>query len=412
MTYLAFGEGDKARTVFRPYRLVPGPSPVLFFRDRTLSDRIGFSYASWDAEQAAADFVARLRAIRSAAPDEDLVVPVILDGENAWETYPENGAPFLRALAAALANADGLVVVKPSEIVATVEPRPLPHLVAGSWVDGNFRTWIGAPAKNRAWDLLVKVREELADDVANAPALSPPDVLRGDAPPAAVAKAALFAAEASDWFWWFGDDHSSAHDAVFDALFRGHLVTACRALGREAPAELEHPIERRVAAPAVLPTEPISPQIDGRLPDFFEWLGAGRYSARPKGTMARGLGAIREILFGGDASGRSIYLCLHPTVSPASTSLADHRLRVLFAGPDSETRETHDLPLTPGVSGADGCLVGVGRLVEVALPRPKESAGGAVTFRILLLDGEGNEVEAVPDDDWIRFETVTTDWSA
>jgi len=412
MARLAFGEGDKARTVFRPYRLIPGPSPVIFFRDRTLSDRIGFSYAAWDAGQAAADFVERLHAIRNAAPEEDLLVPVILDGENAWETYPENGAPFLRALAAALARAEGISVVKPSEILATVEPRPLLHLVAGSWVDGNFRTWIGAPAKNRAWDLLVKVREELADEIAGAPALSPPDVLRGDAPPAAVAKAALFAAEASDWFWWFGDDHSSAHDAVFDALFREHLVNAYRALGREAPAELEHPIERRAEAPPVFPTEPISPRIDGRTPDYFEWLGAGRYAARPKGTMERGLGAIREIHFGGDASGTSVFLCLHPTVAPASTSLADRRLRVLFGGPDGDTRETHNLLLAPGVSGADGWRVGVGRLVEVALPRPKETAGGPVAFRVLLLDGEGHELEAVPDDGWIRFETVTADWSA
>jgi alpha-amylase/alpha-mannosidase (GH57 family) len=409
---LAFGEGDKARTVFRPYRLSSGPSPVIFFRDRALSDRIGFSYASWDAGQAAADFVERLHAIRNAAPGEDLVVPVILDGENAWETYSENGVPFLRALAAALAGAEGLAVVKPSDVVSSVEPHPLPNLVAGSWVDGNFRTWIGSPAKNRAWDLLVKVREELADELAGAPALSPPDVLRGDASPAAVAKAALFAAEASDWFWWFGDDHSSAHDAVFDALFRGHLVTAYRALGREAPAELEHPIERRVAAPPVLPTEPISPQIDGAPSDFFEWLGAGRYAARPKGTMERGLGAIREVLFGGDVSGTSVFLCLHPTVSPASTSLADRRLRVLFGGPDGETREMHELSLAPGVSGTDGIRVGVGRLVEVALPRPKETAGGAVAFRVLLLDGAGHELESVPGDDWIRFETVTADWSA
>jgi alpha-amylase/alpha-mannosidase (GH57 family) len=412
MTCLAFGEGDKARTVFRPYRLIPGPSPVLFFRDRTLSDRIGFSYASWDAGLAAADFVERLQAIRHAAPGEDLVVPVILDGENAWETYRDNGVPFLRALAAALAGADGLEVVKPSDVVATTTPKPLPHLVAGSWVDGNFRTWIGAPAKNRAWDLLVRVREELAAEVAAAPVLSPPDVLRGDASPAAVAKAALFAAEASDWFWWFGDDHSSAHDAVFDALFRGHLVTACRAVGREAPPELEHPIERRAAKPPVLATEPISPQVDGEPADFFEWLGAGRYAARPKGTMERGLGAIREILFGGDASGTSVFLCLHPTVPPASTSLADRRLRVLLAGPDGETRKTHDLPLAPGVSGADGVRLGVGRLVEIALPRPKETAGGPVAFRVLLLDGEGHELESVPDDGWIRFETATSDWSA
>ncbi|MDD1632681.1 MAG: hypothetical protein LUP91_10815, partial [Methylococcaceae bacterium] len=75
-----FGQGDKARTVFRPYRLERGASPVLFFRDRILSDRIGFSYATWDPGAAAEDFLARLHAIRAAAPGEELVVPVILDG--------------------------------------------------------------------------------------------------------------------------------------------------------------------------------------------------------------------------------------------------------------------------------------------------------------------------------------------
>ncbi len=77
-------------------------SPAVFFRDRVLSDRIGFSYATWAPADAAADFVARLLSIRDAAPEAELVVPVILDGENAWETYPDNGEPFLRALASAL----------------------------------------------------------------------------------------------------------------------------------------------------------------------------------------------------------------------------------------------------------------------------------------------------------------------
>ncbi|MGE5346475.1 MAG: hypothetical protein ACM3JH_11015 [Acidithiobacillales bacterium] len=405
-----FDHGDKARTVFHPYRLERGPSPVLFFRDRILSDRIGFSYASWSPDQAAADFLARLHAIRAAAPEEDLVVPVILDGENAWETYPENGAPFLRALAKTLAS-NGVSVAKPSDILAAVEPRPLPRLVAGSWVDGNLWTWIGAPAKNRAWELLAAAREDMAPELAAAPALSPLEILRGGAPPAAVAKAALFAAEASDWFWWFGDDHTSAHDAVFDALFRGHITTAHRALGRPVPPELERPVQRRVSALAVLSTSPLSPRIDGLNPDFFEWLGAGRHVARPKGTMERGVGQIREVLFGGDAQGERVFLCLKPSALPASTSLEGHRLRVLFAGTDSETPAVHEVALQPGVSSQGDCTVGVERVVEISLPRPR-STGRAVAFRAVLLDGEGRELETIPASDLIRFETAYVDWSA
>ena len=405
-----FGEGDKARTVFHPYRLANGKSPVLFFRDRVLSDRIGFSYATWRPEEAAADFLTRLHAIRNAAPEEELVVPVILDGENAWETYPENGAPFLRALSKTLSE-NGVLVVKPSDAARESEPRPLPRLVAGSWVEGNLRTWTGVPAKNRAWELLAHVREDLAPDVAAAPVLSPPEVLRGGTPPAAVAKAALFAAEASDWFWWFGDDHNSAHDAVFDALFRAHLATACRALGRPVPPELEHPVERKVVPPAVISTSPLSPGIDGQHPDFFEWLGAGRQAARPKGAMERGPGAIKEVLFGSDAPGERLFLCLHPSVFPASASLAGRRLRIVTPGPDGQKPETREVALTPGTTMQAGCEVGVGRVVEIALPRPR-GEGRTTSFRVLLLDGEGRELEAVPDSDFIRFETARADWSA
>ena len=406
-----FGEGDKARTVFRPWRLAHGASPVLFFRDRTLSDRIGFSYATWDPVLAADDFVARLQRIRTAAAGEDLVVPVILDGENAWETYPENGALFLRALARSLAAADGITVVKPSDVVKSTEPRTLANLVAGSWVDGNFRTWIGAPAKNRAWDLLERVRETLAEGLAGAPALSPPEILRGGAPGPAVAKAALFAAEASDWFWWFGGDHTSAHDAVFDALFRAHLVTACRALGRPVPPELEQPVERRLAAPAVVSTSPISPHIDGQAPDFFEWLGAGHHAARPRGTMERGIGPLKEILFGGDASGERVFFCLHPSAPPADASLAGKRVRIVFAALDSEAPAAHEIALVPGHSEQAGGELGLARVAEIALPRPG-TAGRSVAFRLFLLDGEGRELEAIPEKDYIRFETARVDWSA
>ncbi|HQQ79514.1 MAG TPA: glycoside hydrolase family 57 protein, partial [Thermoanaerobaculia bacterium] len=156
----SFGEGDRARTLFRPWSLPGISSPAVFFRDRVLSDRIGFSYATWAADDAAADFVARLLSIRAAAPDAALTVPVILDGENAWETYPENGEPFLRALASALEGRDDIRVVTPSQALAEAPPAPLEGLVAGSWVNGTLATWIGSPVKNRAWTLLGAARDE------------------------------------------------------------------------------------------------------------------------------------------------------------------------------------------------------------------------------------------------------------
>ena len=93
--------------------------------------------------------------------------------------------------------------------------------------------------------------------------MPPAEVLAGRADAAATAKAALFAAEASDWFWWFGDDHTSAHDAVFDELFRRHLAAAYRAAGRPVPVELLEPVDPSHAPAFETPLRPLWPAVDG-----------------------------------------------------------------------------------------------------------------------------------------------------
>jgi len=45
----------------------------------------------------------------------------------------------------------------------------------------------------------------------------------------------LYAAEGSDWFWWFGEGHSSNQDAIFDRLFREHLCGIYKALNEPVP---------------------------------------------------------------------------------------------------------------------------------------------------------------------------------
>ena len=68
-----------------------------------LSDLIGFTYSGWAPEAAADDFVGRLveagRALRATRTGgEEALIPIILDGENAWEHFEGGGRPFLRAL--------------------------------------------------------------------------------------------------------------------------------------------------------------------------------------------------------------------------------------------------------------------------------------------------------------------------
>jgi hypothetical protein len=326
---------------------------------------------------------------------------VILDGENAWESYPDNGAPFLRALAAALAARQDFEVVTPTEALQrlTVPPGSLERVVAGSWVDGNLATWIGAPPKNKAWSLLHTAREALGGEIAAAPVVSPAEVLNGDATPAA-AKAALFAAEASDWFWWLGDDHSSAHDAVFDALFRRHVSAAYRAAGRRVPPELLEPIDPMHGPEVMPPGSALWPAVDGRAGEA-DWAGAGSVRGGSRGTMHRSTGLVKQLLFGASASGDTLFLRLDPEGD--ASAFQGRTLRVEILPPaDGGAPVSTDLRLSPGVNGDGGLRVALDRVLEVRLPCPV-GARAALSFRIALLDADGRTQEAIPEDGWVRF---------
>ncbi len=277
--------------ILRPHRVeeAGSGSPAVFFRDTALSDLVGFTYATWPPDRAADDFLGRLRALGREAPGG--VVSVILDGENAWERFPDNGVGFLRALYGGLSREDDLETVTFSEALATAgPPASLRRLRAGSWIGANLATWIGHPEKNTAWEMLAAARREA-------------DQRLGPDPWQAPAMTALAAAEGSDWFWWFGDDHSSEQDAIFDASFRELLASVYMMLGAPAPAELEKPIKRVRARGWLAPTGPVAPVLDGRVSDYFEWLGAGLIEAGSgQGAMHRATGLIRRVLFGSDGS--------------------------------------------------------------------------------------------------------------
>ena len=225
-----------------------GPdTPLVFFRDDALSDRIGFEYARWPAADAVADFIAHIeqrldawtqRPERKRAP----VLSIIMDGENAWEYYPANGHEFLELLYARLTRHPRLRLTTFSEALERHVPRILPALVAGSWVHGTFSTWIGDPAKNRAWALLAHAKS--AADAALAP-VREQCRQQGQALPGWVEEIQrqLAVCEASDWFWWLGPDNRLQDGPEFDRLFRLHLAELYVLLGTVPPAELEQPLD-------------------------------------------------------------------------------------------------------------------------------------------------------------------------
>jgi alpha-amylase/alpha-mannosidase (GH57 family) len=226
----------------RPYRLTAGGDIGCFFRSDRLSDLIGFEFADWHAEDAVAHLVAALEdTARDMRAPHERVVSIILDGENAWEHYPDNGYHFLDALYRRLAHHEGLELTTFSECLDSGLPvATLPTLVAGSWVYGTFSTWIGEPDKNRGWEMLCAAKR-VFDAVSNSGRLS------GTQTEAACRRLAV--CESSDWFWWFGDGNPHAAVRDFDGLFRAHLRDLYRLLGEPAPGYLRRPFTRGGGSP-------------------------------------------------------------------------------------------------------------------------------------------------------------------
>jgi alpha-amylase/alpha-mannosidase (GH57 family) len=207
----------------------------LFFRDDGLSDMIGFEYQQWNASDAAADFRQHLSNISHYLGDDcnDHVVSVILDGENAWEYYPDNAFHFLGALYDQLSDSEQVNTITFSEALEVCPPQPLPSLCPGSWVYGSFSTWIGEADKNRAWELLIEAKQTYDAVVSEN---------RFDAHRTHQLERQLAICEGSDWFWWFGDYNPADSVSDFDRLFRQQLTNLYELLGEPAPANLEAPI--------------------------------------------------------------------------------------------------------------------------------------------------------------------------
>ena len=234
-------DGTK-RWLHRPYA-VEGSEVACFFRDDGLSDSIGFKYADWHADDAVADFVHHLENIASACADtrKDCVVSVILDGENAWEYYPNNGYYFLSALYTLLADHPHIELTTFSEALEAVEARPLADMTAGSWVYGTFSTWIGDNDKNRGWEMLTDAKKTFDRLVAEGR-------LTGDRLERAIRQLAI--CEGSDWCWWFGDYNPSTSVSAFERLYRLHLVNLYQLMGETPPEYLAHTFTHGGGSPA------------------------------------------------------------------------------------------------------------------------------------------------------------------
>ncbi|MFP3873412.1 MAG: glycoside hydrolase [Thiohalophilus sp.] len=214
-----------------------------FFRDDRLSDLIGFDYATWHADDAVANLLHHLQNIAEACREHtNPIISIILDGENAWEFYPENGYYFLEALYAGLvAHPDLNLTTYSAYLADQSEQVTLDRIVAGSWVYGTFSTWIGDPGKNRAWDLLVEAKQACDQQLASRE-------FTDEQRDAILTQLAI--CEGSDWFWWFGDYNPAESVRDFDKLYRQQLANLYMQLGLESPDALAEPISHGTGQPA------------------------------------------------------------------------------------------------------------------------------------------------------------------
>jgi hypothetical protein len=371
------------------------------------------------AHDAASDFVANVQTAGAAWARAGLpgaaTVGVFLDGENAWEHYPNSGREFLDGLYRALDAAQDVETVTMSDATSTADGAVIPQIHSGSWIESNFRIWIGHREDMEAWTALGRARDAVA--VAEEARKLAPETL-------AAARRHVYAAEGSDWFWWYGEDFSTELAVEFDSLFRGHVARAALLVGAAPPPEALEPIKRTGAPvdgdakPLREPTVLLSPRIDGRETDFFEWQGAGLYRpGQHRGSMYGGAQAFCVLHFGFDLEG--LYLRLDPAESPARSAEVATELRVSFLAGERSVAVT--LPVSP-----DG-LTHLGRLGEAAVGEvcfgdvleavvpfaPLGLAPGArVAFTIHVLRGDleverlpryGFVVIAVPDQDFERI---------
>ena len=299
---------DDRNVLCQPYRAESDAGALsIFFRDRTLSDSIGFKYQAFvDQAQAARDFLAelKLRLADRVSDGGNRIATIILDGDNAWGAYRQAARPFLHALYQTLGEDAEIKTVTFSEYLdgnaaRAVSAHPLEahpkvyDLYHGSWIDEwgsapgvDLGTWVGEDEENRAWELLGAAHASV--EAANANPDSHPQAF-----------AALYAAEGSDWFWWFGDDQESGYDDVFDDLFRGHLRAVYRGVDRPAPRSLgAHIVPHAVVWTFTRPVRSIQPRdrliIRTNCPGILRWSTDGWQSVR-EAPLAKAGGAMAGV---------------------------------------------------------------------------------------------------------------------
>lgn len=375
--------GEPRSLLYRPYRAQTTAGDItMVFRDRALSDAIGFKYASKTSDSAVSEFMEHVRAVRDSL-DRPGMLSIIMDGENAWEFYPGGGVPFLRALYTALAGESGVQLMTVGEALKGLSTSDMPAFRPGSWIDGNFRVWIGEEEDNKAWEYLRMTREDWG---------------RFDPAEQERSRMSLLAAEGSDWNWWYGRERTADTSVQFDDLYRRHLTNVYTQAGRPVPDQLLEPVLD--SEPLTVPVEPaglMNPRIDGGPVTFLEW-ASGR-CFRPDGgggAMNSGAPAVTSLRIGYSLSAAYFLIQLAPEMATTD----DLRVEVRVSSRAGASRFV--------VKREGGLLTGwteppgdsdwaLQKTLQIELPFTtiRAQRGERITFTVLV-SGGGRMVATIP----------------
>ncbi len=407
---------NRPEMLYRPWRLDhQDKSLQIIFRDHGLSDLIGFHYQRNDPRWAADDLLRTVkeigRAVASQAPDKPALVPIVLDGENCWEYFADGGVGFLRNLYRQAAADPMVAPVRVSEHLAK---NPAVHkinrLFAGSWINHDFYIWIGHQEDRDAWDLVHTTRDFLKR-AEKTKTLSEATFKQ--------AWDELFIAQGSDWYWWYGDDHNSEQDDLFDELFRRHLRNVYTLLGEAPPSILYKSVtstERRQ-----LHTQPrsfINIKVDGRA-SYFEWLHAGHYQVgSERGTMTMVSDSIVTNLYFGFNIDQ--FVLRLDTLKRAQDDLKQFdAVHLRFVEPFGtevriDCKHAQQSP-TIVVDGKESpCLIGkvaIGKILELSIPweELKLQSGQRISFAIELMKTQVS-LDRTPTEGTIDLAVPTPDF--
>jgi alpha-amylase/alpha-mannosidase (GH57 family) len=254
--------------LYKPYFIrKDGKKISIIFRDKILSDLIGFRYSSMNEYDAVNDFLSRVKIIKENLKRDGSLI-VLLDGENAWEFYNNNGIDFLNLLYDTLSKENGIILTTVSEILDTVKSQEINYIESGSWINGDFKTWIGEEEDNLSWSYLKKIR----DDFENLNEEKKEKV-----------KKLLFILEGSDWNWWYGKSYGDDIKRNFDYLYRRHMQAFYLYSELEARNFVYKPLIINEGNFIDLKVKDyIKPKIDGKITDFYEWENGFYYDIEEK----------------------------------------------------------------------------------------------------------------------------------